>query len=390
MKQIELDLHHHDFFCPVTGEQIVGIQTPFEPSEATLFCFLDEIGEFQYAEEWIENLYNTYMEETDNDHADAFDKLLHAIGMKYDNTVCFSITTGGMACGPMSSTVHFGIDFDYAINHELALENDKLPTLESEVNDKSYSHKQTDSGLYHILSPEKEPLLDHRGETFPKLSENVSKNLAGDLNSIFEYNETHHNYGGGHNEELKKSFFYCVISTMQAYAKENALPQLEVTNQMQWDRLFRLSPGPPFNLFQLKATEKARDFLGDNWVDLPLNYSQSLEDMEHEDVEFVPEVTVKKIESSVKMMSPAELIMVNLLYNFFDYFSITIPVLWVSGKIGDEDFIAAYWALHREEDLYELNEEEYEFPRFLMNRLLFLKTLRYSYQWGDESLPTLL
>ena len=111
--------------------------------------------------------------------------------------------------------------------------------------------------------------------------------------------------------------------------------------------------------------------------------------MEHEDVEFVPEVTVKKIESSVKMMSPAELIMVNLLYNFFDYFSITIPVLWVSGKIGDEDFIAAYWALHREEDLYELNEEEYEFPRFLMNRLLFLKTLRYSYQWGDESLPTL-
>lgn len=112
MKQIELDLSHHELYCPVTGEQIVGMDTPFEPSEATLFCFLDEIGEFQYAEKWIEDLYNTYMDETDNDHPEAFDKLLHAIGLKHDNSLCFSITTSGMACGPTGSTVHFGIDMD--------------------------------------------------------------------------------------------------------------------------------------------------------------------------------------------------------------------------------------------------------------------------------------
>ena len=112
MKQIELDLHHHDFFCPVTGEQIVGISTPFEPSEATLFCYLDEISEFQYAEGWIEELYNNFLEQTDNDPADAFQLLLEVIGNKTDNSVCFSITTSGMACGPMSSTVHFGIDMN--------------------------------------------------------------------------------------------------------------------------------------------------------------------------------------------------------------------------------------------------------------------------------------
>lgn len=112
MQQIELNLSHHDFYCPVSGKQIVGTETPFEPSEATLFCFLDEIREFQYAEKWIEDLYNDYMEQTDNDHLEAFDELLHAISKKHFNAICFSITTSGMACGPVSSTVHFGIDMD--------------------------------------------------------------------------------------------------------------------------------------------------------------------------------------------------------------------------------------------------------------------------------------
>ena len=81
-------------------------------------------------------------------------------------------------------------------------------------------------------------------------------------------------------------------------------------------------------------------------------------------------------------------IAVDILYNFFDYFSISIPILWVSGKINDEDFIAAYYALQYGVAIYELDEEAYEEPRFLMNRLLFLKTILWGYQWKDQSLPS--
>jgi hypothetical protein len=80
---------------------------------------------------------------------------------------------------------------------------------------------------------------------------------------------------------------------------------------------------------------------------------------------------------------------VDIFYNFFEYFSISTPILWVSGKLNDEDFIACYWALQYGVDIEDLTEEEYEEPRFLMNRLLYLKTILWGYDWKDQSLPCL-
>ena len=45
MKQIELELDHVNFYCPVTGEQIVSSEL-CTPSPATAFIYLDEIGDF--------------------------------------------------------------------------------------------------------------------------------------------------------------------------------------------------------------------------------------------------------------------------------------------------------------------------------------------------------
>ncbi len=390
MQQIELDLNHHDFYCPATGDQIVGMTTPFEPSEATLFCYLENLKVFEYAEDWIKELYEGFMEETANNHPEAFKKLLDTIGNKYENTLCFSITTPGASFDD-DNTVHFGIDMDYEHNYFLKESHSKLTKQDEPTAQKNYSRITEDEQLFTILDCNKKPLKTHLGASFPKLSENVSKNLLSDLNDIFSFNEESINLfsfiNGGNEEELKRSFFYCVLSTMYTYNQEGLLPELEIENQIQWDRLFRFTPGPPHILNQLKATETAREYLGEHWVDLPLNYCSSLEQMKEDAVEFVPDATVAKIQSLVNEMSPAELIMVNILYNFFDYFSITLPILWVSGKINDHAFVASYWAFYHHEDFYELNENEYEYPRFLMNRLLHLKTLRYSYQWEDASLP---
>ena len=111
--------------------------------------------------------------------------------------------------------------------------------------------------------------------------------------------------------------------------------------------------------------------------------------MEANEVKFVSEELVKTVRGLVDELAFSHKIAVDILYNFFDYFSITIPVLWVSGKINDEDFIAGYYALNYGVDIYELDEETYEEPRFLMNRLLYFKTILWGYLWKDETLPCL-
>ena len=44
---------------------------------------------------------------------------------KIKNLIVFSITTRGMACGPVSSTVHVGIDMNYCTDEDEDSENDE-------------------------------------------------------------------------------------------------------------------------------------------------------------------------------------------------------------------------------------------------------------------------
>ena len=157
--------------------------------------------------------------------------------------------------------------------------------------------------------------------------------------------------------------------------------------QIQWDRLFRMNIVPNGGDLELNSTKKARDFFEDKWINFGLNYSQSIEEMKENGVQLVSEDIVNRINNLVDVMQFSHKIAVDILYNFFDYFSISIPILWVSGKINDEDYIAAYYVLQYGVDIYEIDEEAYEEPRFLMNRLLFLKTILWGYQWKDQSLP---
>ena len=263
-----------------------------------------------------------------------------------------------------------------------------------------YTRKELKADSFEVLSADKSVLKNHNDIPFPYLSENISRNLISDLNAIAtkyyklpEYNEeiekvTFNNLVATiSGEELRQSFGYCLLSSLIEYQNENIGFELEIVNQIQWDRLFRLNSSSRLIILELNATKKARDFLDCGLVNFGLNYCHSIEEMKENGVQFVSEDIVNRINNLVDVMQFSHKIAVDILYNFFDYFSISIPILWMSGKINDEDFIAAYYALQFGVAIYEVDEAAYEEPRFLMNRLLFLKTILLGYQWKDQSLP---
>jgi hypothetical protein len=117
MQQIELELREdHVLFCPVTGEQVL-FEDDFIPSKAMVFCYFEDEGVFQYANDWTQNQFSLTSADPEDSYLDFnkfHDKLSELKSKKEDqNLVCFSITTSGLACGPNCSIVHFCFDMGY-------------------------------------------------------------------------------------------------------------------------------------------------------------------------------------------------------------------------------------------------------------------------------------
>lgn len=107
--------------------------------------------------------------------------------------------------------------------------------------------------------------------------------------------------------------------------------ELEFEEQMQWDRLFRLNLSSDTGSLELNKTQKARDFFNEKWKNFGLNYYKSLEEMHKKEIEFVSDEIIQDVKKMVDSLTISKKVAVNVLYNFFEYFSIAIPILWVSG-----------------------------------------------------------
>ena len=262
----------------------------------------------------------------------------------------------------------------------------------------SYVLKKISENSYLIIGPNNSVIENHIGKEFPALSHNIATNLCGDLNDINKKNRDLIKLNANKDEkallhmenemlgkELRESFSYCVISTMME-AKGNNF-ELDVSTLVQWDRVFRLNPGPPHLLLELAILEKAKKHLSANWVNLQLNYSQSIAEMHNDEAEFVPDEIINELTEIVNSMSRVERCIVDLIYNFMDSFSITLPILWVAGKLNEDYLVDAYWIFVHGVNPEEMEEEDYEEVRFLKNRLLNLKTIKWGYMWNDETLP---
>ena len=120
MQTVELCLDHPFLFCPVTGMPIVDDEDVYS-SPALAFIYLTEIEDFQYVHPELEKIYQQCEEEANDQDEEsevyAFDLFLEKI-KDLENHVMFTITTSGMACGPVSSTIHYCFDMNYMHEEE--------------------------------------------------------------------------------------------------------------------------------------------------------------------------------------------------------------------------------------------------------------------------------
>jgi hypothetical protein len=115
MYHVQLELSHDNFYCPVTGFHMLSAEH-YEPSPATLFVYPEDAGEFEWHSPELEKLEATInTEEIMDECEDGLSNVERFIAALKDmpNLVVFTITTSGMACGPVSSTVHICINMDY-------------------------------------------------------------------------------------------------------------------------------------------------------------------------------------------------------------------------------------------------------------------------------------
>jgi len=112
MQIIDLDLSHDNFYCPATGHHIVGPQH-YEASPALVGMWHCEVlEEPEIHDAALETSYKEYLKQIEKEEEwPEMDEFLASF--ESPNFVAFKITTHGIACGPVSSTVWYVINMDY-------------------------------------------------------------------------------------------------------------------------------------------------------------------------------------------------------------------------------------------------------------------------------------
>ena len=113
MQIMELDVDvDYRFYCPMTGQLIMAPEE-YKPSPATAFVLLPEAEAFDAMLPGLQKVWDNVRAASEDEDAapwQLFEDFCKELGHR-SNLVLFSLTSNGMACGPVSSTVHLCIDF---------------------------------------------------------------------------------------------------------------------------------------------------------------------------------------------------------------------------------------------------------------------------------------
>lgn len=211
------------------------------------------------------------------------------------------------------------------------------------------------------------PLLNHLGVAFEDFSLEIAELLCSDLNDIFN---------SGY-KDLKKSFVYCAISTFSNYKKDQDFESnFDIPTCVQWDLVYRIPGGNPLlHHLQKNAIKPLIDFLGNDYEDLSPNYGQSIEDMKDLEIEFVSEKLVQRITDLYSAFNHYQLFTVDLLFQFYNQTSISLPILWVGNKITSNELQYTSPFFEGEKETDQFNKKEIEILNFYIKRLDNLKLL---------------
>ena len=112
MQKINLELNHNNFFCPVTGTQIMSDEN-FIASQALKFCYIDNL--FIFISDDLKPIFTSLNINVNVDPLyvdfDMFESIEDKL--KSNEFILFKITNSGIACGPISTTTYYCIDMNF-------------------------------------------------------------------------------------------------------------------------------------------------------------------------------------------------------------------------------------------------------------------------------------
>jgi hypothetical protein len=230
-------------------------------------------------------------------------------------------------------------------------------------------------------------IATHYDNAYPALPYEIAEILCEDLNEINLRNleqsrkskrsesvvaQIHTAYLGN---ELRESLSYCVLSTLlEGNASDiNWTFRMPITPHIHWDRLFRISPQPPMFQNELSAVNVLKPLLRSKWIDLPLNYASTVQEIEEGGYGLVSEEIITELNSKMNGLDKVENFAVELLYNFVERFSITLPIMWVSKMISADTFIDLYRVFVFEQSITPRSPKQKEYRKYLFNRMSHLR-----------------
>jgi len=121
MNYNELNLDHHNFFCPATGVHILGEEHCDDTAQSLKAYWICEVfDEPSITDPEMKKAWTDYSEkfESENEGETPGMKELELFLRNYSapNWSVFEITTCGMSCGPISTTVWLVIDLNTEID----------------------------------------------------------------------------------------------------------------------------------------------------------------------------------------------------------------------------------------------------------------------------------
>jgi hypothetical protein len=248
-----------------------------------------------------------------------------------------------------------------------------------------YTRRITEDGLFQIYDPLGNVLKSHLENDIPALSENCSRNLLEDLKQVNEKNRKliatekdpdeylmQSLMTEGLGNELRESFYYCVLSTLtEAGNYEFPIDTFDLKHDYFLDNIEDLKSFPfEIDEMLIPFLKERDEIFGTIKNAIPKDL---LEDF---------------ILAQIHEMKTHERCTLLILHNYFENFSLSMIALWIKGAIREQHVVGAYWKFKHNIHLPKSVETaKYEDARFLMNRMLYLKMLLFSYGWQDATLP---
>jgi hypothetical protein len=251
-----------------------------------------------------------------------------------------------------------------------------------------YQPKPAAEDGFLVCDSDGEVIQTHRDTPYVPLSKQTASCLCRDLNEIAAEFQKSGEEGPLPNGKLRESFGYCLLSTIIEYVNGGSFGRepADVAEMVQWDMVFRLSPQPLRLQNQLAAIEPLKKSLNATWVDLPLNYSSSLEEMEEHETGFVTQEIIEELEAIYAGFSWTDHTLMDILFNFSGRTSITTALFWVAGIIDSSAYRELHHVFYYSEGFLPGSKVSRNATRYIIPRLNNLAEIRLLIEKHDPKL----